>query len=78
MSAAHSGRDFIAHLRTPKAVVALAFVTALLLAGFVAAKPADARTNNKSKTVLFVHGYNPTSTNTNCGTASMRARWRRR
>jgi len=66
MGAAHPGREFTAHLRMPKAIVAMGFVAALLLTGFVAANPADARTNNKSKTVLFVHGYNPTSTNTNC------------
>ena len=67
MSTAHSGREVRAHLRSPKVIVAVAFVAATLLAGFANAGPASARTNNKSKTVLFVHGYNPTSTNTNCG-----------
>lgn len=38
-----------------------------LVASAVTAGVADARTNTKSKPVLFVHGYNPTSTNTNCG-----------
>ena len=38
-----------------------------LVASVASAGVADARTNNRSKVVLFVHGYNPTSTNTNCG-----------
>jgi hypothetical protein len=33
----------------------------------VFATPAAARTDNKSKAVLFIHGYNPTSTSTDCG-----------
>ena len=41
---------------------ALLFTASLSTAGI-----ASARTNNKSKPILFVHGYNPTSTNTNCG-----------
>jgi pimeloyl-ACP methyl ester carboxylesterase len=31
------------------------------------ARPADARTDNKTKAILFVHGYNPTSNSTDCG-----------
>jgi hypothetical protein len=44
------------------AVVVLVTSFAVLGAG-----PADARTDDKSKAVLFVHGYNPTSTKTDCG-----------
>ena len=31
------------------------------------ARPAEARTDNKTKAILFVHGYNPTSNSTDCG-----------
>ena len=31
------------------------------------ATPASAYTANKSKVVLFIHGYNPTSNSTDCG-----------
>ncbi len=44
-----------------------AVLLALLAFGFVGASPADARTNDKAKPVLFVHGYNPTSSSTDCG-----------
>jgi len=37
-----------------------------LLFGLVGAKPADARTNDKAKPVLLVHGYNATSNSTDC------------
>lgn len=46
---------------------AVVCVVLALVAGVVTAGPAQARTDNKAKTVLFVHGYNPTSTSTNCG-----------
>ncbi len=44
-----------------------AALLALLLFGLLGASPVDARTNDKAKPVLFVHGYNPTSSSTNCG-----------
>lgn len=47
----------------------LAVLLALALMSVVAfvAEPADAHTVNRSKPVLFIHGYNPTSNSTNCG-----------
>jgi hypothetical protein len=50
-------------------VLAAATVVAILalLFGTIGATPAQARTNNRSKPVLFVHGYNPTSNSTDCG-----------
>lgn len=45
----------------------VAVALALVLSGLLGASPADARTDNRSKPVLFVHGYNPTSNSTNCG-----------
>ncbi|MBA2625144.1 MAG: hypothetical protein H0U89_06030 [Acidimicrobiia bacterium] len=47
--------------------MAAAVLVASTLVTLVGASPADARTDTKSKAVLFVHGYNPTSTSTNCG-----------
>lgn len=44
-----------------------AVLLALLVFGLLGASPADARTNDKAKPVLFVHGYNPTSSSTDCG-----------
>jgi hypothetical protein len=44
-----------------------AVVLAITLFGVLGASPAGARTDNKSKPVLFVHGYNPTSNSTDCG-----------
>ncbi|MCU0267104.1 MAG: alpha/beta fold hydrolase [Acidimicrobiales bacterium] len=41
--------------------------TTFVAIGIVGANPASARTNDKAKPVLFVHGYNPTSNSTNCG-----------
>jgi hypothetical protein len=38
-----------------------------VLFGLMGVSPAQARTNDKSKPVLFVHGYNPTSSSTDCG-----------
>jgi hypothetical protein len=46
-------------------LIALAIVAGTV--GLVGASPADARTDNKTKAVLFVHGYNPTSNSTDCG-----------
>ncbi len=43
-------------------VVALAALLTVAVA-----RPADARTDNKTKVILFVHGYNPTSNSTDCG-----------
>lgn len=42
-------------------------VLATLAALAVPVAPASAHTVNRSKVVLFVHGYNPTSNSTNCG-----------
>jgi len=67
MSAAHSGRESGAPASRRRVAVAVAFCTLAMVAGVFTAGSAQARTNNRSKTVLFVHGYNPTSTNTNCG-----------
>lgn len=50
-------RTIAATLAALAAVVGLAVV----------AEPAAARTNDKAKAVLFVHGYNPTSSSTDCG-----------
>ena len=46
-----------------------AAVLAVVLFGLLGASPADARTNDKAKPVLFVHGYNATSNSTDCGEA---------
>ena len=67
MSAAHPGREFRAHPGRTRIAIAVVLCTLAMLAGVFTAGVAEARTNNRSKTVLFVHGYNPTSTNTNCG-----------
>lgn len=67
MNAALRSSPFGARRRLAKTAIATVFVAATLLGGLAAAGPAEARTNNKSKVVLFVHGYNPTSTSTNCG-----------
>lgn len=45
----------------------VAAVLVALLFTVLGASPADARTDNKTKAVLFIHGYNPTSSSTNCG-----------
>ena len=50
---------------TPGRIAVLAFVMMAFVAAL--ATPAAARTDNKSKAVLFVHGYNPTSNSTDCG-----------
>jgi hypothetical protein len=42
-------------------------VLVAVLVGLVGASPADARTDDKAKAVLFVHGYNATSSSTDCG-----------
>lgn len=46
-------------------VAAVATLMAVLVFG--SATPADAHTVNRSKVVLFIHGYNPTSNSTDCG-----------
>ena len=56
------------HVRTHRGgrllAVALAVAT---IAAVAVASPAEARTNDKAKAVLFIHGYNPTSNSTDCG-----------
>ena len=47
--------------------IGVAVALALVLSGVLGASPADARTDDRSKPVLFVHGYNPTSSSTDCG-----------
>ena len=54
----HRGRR-----RGVAAIVAIALVAVASLV----AVPADAHTLNRSKPVLFIHGYNPTSNSTDCG-----------
>ncbi|WP_421117966.1 esterase/lipase family protein [Aquihabitans daechungensis] len=44
---------------------AVAMLVAMLVTG--TPSPADAHTVNRSKVVLFIHGYNPTSNSTDCG-----------
>ena len=51
--------------RRPLALVAGLLAVLALLVG--SATPVDAYTANKSKVVLFIHGYNPTSNSTDCG-----------
>ena len=46
---------------------AVAVALALTLVGVVGAAPAGARTDTRTKPILFVHGYNPTSNSTDCG-----------
>ena len=46
---------------------AAAMVLATLLLGLLGAGTAAARTDDRSKPVLFVHGYNATSSSTDCG-----------
>jgi len=67
MSTAHGAASTRARTTVRHTGAALALLAVTLLAGVMTANTAEARTNNKSKTVLFVHGYNPTSTSTNCG-----------
>ncbi len=55
------------HVRARKRGLTALAVVAALLASAMVAQPAGARTDNKSKAVLFVHGYNPTSNSTDCG-----------
>lgn len=50
--------------RRPRAAVVL--VVALVL-GVLGASPAEAARDDRVKAVLFVHGYNATSSSTNCG-----------
>jgi hypothetical protein len=54
------------HRRRGASIVVLALLIAAAL-GVLAAAPAEARTNDRAKPVLFVHGYNPTSNSTDCG-----------
>ena len=52
--------------RRPLALlVALATIMAVLLVG--SPSPAEAHTVGRTKVVLFIHGYNPTSNSTDCG-----------
>ncbi len=59
----HSARASASTARRLRAATVLVAV----LVGLVGASPADARTNDKAKAVLFVHGYNATSSSTDCG-----------
>lgn len=54
------------HRRRAVSLVAFALLAATAF-GVLGASPAEARTNTRSKPVLFVHGYNPTSNSTDCG-----------
>lgn len=54
------------HAATARRFTAV-MVFATLLLGFVGIGAADARTDDRSKPVLFVHGYNATSNSTDCG-----------
>ncbi|MBI2709790.1 MAG: hypothetical protein HYX34_08850 [Actinobacteria bacterium] len=68
MTRAHEGPE----RRAPRRARRIAATTVALLAlstfaVVTGASPAGARTDNRSKTILFVHGYNPTSTSTDCG-----------
>ena len=66
MNQAQQGRVFGApSKRRRRMLVAMAVLAATVMSVFVVSRGAEARTNNKSKAVLFIHGYNPTSTNTN-------------
>lgn len=47
--------------------VAVLMMVASAILGIVAVAPAEARTDDRAKVVLFVHGYNPTSNATDCG-----------
>ena len=67
MHVAHSAHTRAARNPVARVAAAVLFVGLALVAGIATAGHAEARTNNKSKPVLFVHGYNPTSTSTNCG-----------
>lgn len=67
MAAARSPHPTAPHRGSAKPVaLVLSVLTALALAGGPAT-PAAAYTPNRSKVVLFVHGYNPTSNSTDCG-----------
>jgi hypothetical protein len=53
--------------RTRRAGLLAVAVTVGAAVAMLGAAPAEARTDTRSKPILFVHGYNPTSTSTDCG-----------
>lgn len=57
----------IGNVRRHRPAMALVVGLALTLAGVSAACDAGPSRTNKSRPILFVHGYNPTSTSTDCG-----------
>lgn len=52
---------------SPGARRRVAVVLAVLMLGLLGASPAEARTDDRAKPTLFVHGYNATSSSTDCG-----------
>ena len=54
-------------VRPTRAAITAVVLAIVLAIGFVPGSPAGARTDNRSKAVLFIHGYNPTSNSTDCG-----------
>lgn len=66
MTNASTGADRTAGSGRRGTALIVALVTVSLI-GLASAGPAAARTDDKSKAVLFVHGYNPTSNSTDCG-----------
>lgn len=53
--------------RTRRGVLLAVAVTVGAAVAVLGAAPAEARTDTKTKPILFVHGYNPTSNSTDCG-----------
>jgi hypothetical protein len=67
MYEARSGARAHTRPRVRRASVAAALVVIASVASVFTAAPVDARTDDKAKPVLFVHGYNATSNSTDCG-----------
>jgi len=53
--------------RTRRAALLAVAVTVGTTIAMLGAAPAEARTDTRSKPILFVHGYNPLSNSTDCG-----------
>lgn len=53
--------------RTRRGALLAVAVTVGAAVAVLGAAPAEARTDTKTKPILFVHGYNPTSNSTDCG-----------